>query len=174
MSINHITLMGTIARGPEFRMTPNGIPTASFSVAVVRPPRQEGGHEVTDYVRVVTWRALAERVRDMVVKDDLVTIEGRLTTRSYETQDGQRRKTIEVEASAVDAVRMGAKSAPTGRSASEGPTDEEWGAPPDDDFRDLEEAAPPPAARPAAARPAAPRPPAPVSPPPDLDDEIPF
>src|SRR3954469_23673606 len=99
MSINHITLMGMIARGPEFRMTPSGVASASFSVACVRPPRQEGGPEVTDYVRVITWRNLAERVRDSVSKDDLVTIEGRLTTRSYETNDGQRRKTIEIEAS---------------------------------------------------------------------------
>ena len=100
-----------------------------------------------------------------------MTIEGRLTTRSYETQDGQRRKTVEVEASAVDAVRIGAKSASGGQSASEGPTDEEWGAPPDDDFRDLEVAAPSPA--PVANRASA-RPPAPVTPPADLDDEIPF
>ena len=177
MSINHITLMGTIDRGPEFRMTPNGIPTASFSIAVVRPPRQEGGHEVTDYVRVTTWRALAERVRDTVAKDDLVTIEGRLTTRSYETQDGQKRKTIEVEASAVDPVRVGVKSAPSARSASEGPSDEEWGVPStgasvyEDDFRDLEQAAPPPA--PVAKR-ASVKPATPAMPPPDLDEDIPF
>ena len=172
MSINHITLMGTIARGPEFRMTPSGIASASFSVAVVRPPRQDGGPEITDYVRVITWRTLAERVRDSVSKDDLVTIEGRLTTRSYETNDGQKRKTIEVEASQVEPVRGGggqtaapAKSA----SANEGPSDEEWGAPPsDDDFRDLEAApAPAPAKRVTAKA-------APVAPPPDLDDEIPF
>jgi len=168
MSINHITLMGTIVRGPEFRMTPSGVASASFSIAVTRPPRQDGGPEVQDYVRVITWRQLAERVRDSVAKDDLVTVEGRLTTRSYETNDGQRRKTVEVEASQVEAVRgAGASKAPA-RSASEGRSDEEWGAPPDDDFRDLEAAPPPAPARRAPARQA------PSAPPPDLDDEIPF
>jgi single-strand DNA-binding protein len=169
MSINHITLMGTIVRGPEFRMTPSGVPSASFSVAVTRPPRQEGGPEITDYIRVITWRQLAERVRDAVAKDDLVTIEGRLSTRSYETNDGQRRKTIEVEASQVEPVGGAArKAAPARAGASEGPSDEEWGAPPDDDFRDLEAAPPPAPAKRATAKAA------PSAPPPDLDDEIPF
>lgn len=170
MSINHITLMGTVFKGPEFRMTPSGVASASMTLAVVRPPRQEGGHEVTDYVRVITWRQLAERVRDSVNKDDLVTVEGRLTTRSYETQDGQRRKTIEVEASGVESVRGGGKPASSGRSsgADDMPSDDMWGAPPEDDFRDLEAAPPAPARRAPSAKAA------PAAPPPDLDDEIPF
>ena len=171
MSINHITLMGAIVRGPEFRMTPNGVPTATFTVACTRPARQEGGNEATDYVRVVVWRNLAERLREGVNKGDLVVIEGQLRTRSYETNDGQRRKTIEVEASAVDAVRGGAKPSGGRGQAASGPSDEEWGPPPpDDDFGDL--AAPPPAAAPAPRRASAKA--APAAPPQDLDDEIPF
>ena len=143
MSINHITLLGAVARAPEFRMTQNGIAQLSFQVAVTRPPRQDGGHEVTDYVRVIAWRQLAERIRDSVSKDDLVTIEGQLRTRSYETQDGQRRKTIEVEAMQVELVGAAKKSGGSRRRDDDGPSDDEWGAPPDD-FGDL--AAPPPPA----------------------------
>jgi single-strand DNA-binding protein len=156
MSINHITLMGAIVRGPEYRMTPNGVPTANFSVAVTRPPRTEGGPEITDYVRVVTWRGVADRVNESVKKGDLVTIEGRLSTRSYETQDGQRRKTIEVEASNVEKVNLGGHAA-RASAPDEGPELDEF-----DDF---------PAPAPAATRKA----PAKQAPPPDdLDDEIPF
>lgn len=159
MGINHIALMGTIIRGPEFRMTPNGVPTANFSLAVTRPPRQDGGAEITDYVRVVIWRALAEKVNETVKKGDLVVVEGRLTTRSYE-KDGQRRKTIEVEASAVDPVKV-----PVGRAAQEAPESYEG-----DDFEDFETAAPAPAPAPRKA----PAPAKSAPPPADLDDEIPF
>jgi single-strand DNA-binding protein len=164
MGINHIALMGTIIRGPEFRMTPNGVPTANFSLAVTRPPRQDGGAEVTDYVRIVVWRNLAEKVNESVQKGDLVVVEGRLTTRSYETSDGQRRKTIEVEASAVDAVKV-----PTGRSAASAAEPwEEHG-----DVDDVEVSAPQAQSAPAPRR-AAPAPAKSAPPPADLDDEIPF
>ena len=158
MGINHITLMGNVARGPEYRMTPNGVPTCSFSVAVTRPPRQEGGAEITDYIRVVTWRNLAEKVNESIQKGDLITLEGRLQTRSYETQDGQRRKSIEIEASNVETVRTGAT--PAGGPQYEA-SDEEFG--------DFEAPAPAPRSTAPARRPA----PAPA-PAADLDDEIPF
>lgn len=159
MSMNHITLMGTIVRGPEFRMTPSGVPSCNLSVAVTRPARTEGGPEVTDYVRVIAWRTLAEKINESLQKGDLVVIEGRLTSRSYETQDGQRRKTVEVDASAIEAVRGGGKPA-SGKQTADMPDFE-------DDFSDFE--APP---APAPARKAAPSKPA--APAADLDDEIPF
>jgi single-strand DNA-binding protein len=147
MGINHITVMGHIARGPEFRMTPNGVPTCNFSLAVTRPPRQDGGAEITDYMRVVTWRQLAEKVNETVQKGALVVVEGRLTTRSYE-KDGQRRKTIEIEASAVSPVQGAAKVV----------------GEPEPEF----ESEPEPVSAAPARKPAAPPPAA------DLDDEIPF
>lgn len=156
MSMNHITLMGTIVRGPEHRMTPSGVPMATISLAVTRPPRQEGGPEVTDYVRVVAWRNLADKVQEAVAKGDLVVVEGRLSTRSYETQDGQRRKTIEVEASAVEKVGAGKAGAAQAASGEF-----------EDDFSDFDAPAPAaPARKSAASKPAAPAA--------DLDDEIPF
>lgn len=156
MGINHITLMGTIVRGPEYRMTPSGVATTNFSVAVTRPT--QSGNEATDYVRVVTWRNLAERVNESVKKGDLVVVEGRLTTRSWETPEGQRRKSVDIEASSVDPVRAGgAAPAMAGGEAFGG------------DFEDYETAGEPTPA-PAARRPA----PKPAQPPADLDDEIPF
>lgn len=112
MGINHITLVGEITRKPELRYTPNGIPTASFQVAVKRPPRQEGQtYDVTDYVKIVTWRKLAETIGEALNKGDLVSVEGRLRTSTMETPDGQRRKLIEVDALNVEAIRGGAPRA---------------------------------------------------------------
>lgn len=107
MGINHITLVGNMVRNPEMRYTPNGIPTTQFTLAVTRPPRQEGQtSEVTDYIRVVTWRKLAETVNEQVKKGDVVSVEGRLLTRTYE-QDGQRKKVVEVEAQSAEVIRVG-------------------------------------------------------------------
>lgn len=109
MGINHITLVGEIVRKPEMRYTPNGIPTTQFQVAVKRPPRQEGQtYDVTDYVKIVTWRKLAETVNETLDKGNLVSVEGRLRTSTYETPDGQRRKVVEVDALNVEAIRGGA------------------------------------------------------------------
>lgn len=168
MSINHISLIGIVSRGPEFRMTPSGHPNLTFTVAVSRPARADGSAGPVDYVRVVAWRALAERLKDSLHKDDLVVVEGRLTTRSYETPDGQRRKIVEVEASHA-APLPAAGGQPTSRASSVSEPD---GPIYDDDFT---ESAPPPAATPqsAAARRPAPRP-APTPAAQDFDDEIPF
>lgn len=117
MGINHVTLVGTLVRNPEMRYTPNGIPTTQFSIAVTRPPRQEAqSHDVIDYVKIVTWRKLAETVNETIKKGDFVSVEGRLLTRSYE-KDGQRRKTVEVEAQGVEAIRTAAASSGERESA---------------------------------------------------------
>ncbi len=121
MGINHITLVGEVIRKPELRVTPNGIHTANFEISVKRPPRQEGQtYDVTDSFKVVTWRKLAETINETLSKGDLVSVEGRLHTRSFETPDGQRRKVIEVDALNVETIRGGApRAAETGESEYE-------------------------------------------------------
>lgn len=112
MGINHITLVGEVVRKPELRFTPNGIPTASFQISVKRPPRQEGQtYDVSDTFKVVTWRKLAETIGESLSKGDLVSVEGRIHTRSIETPEGQRKKLVEVDALSVEAIRTGAPSA---------------------------------------------------------------
>jgi single-strand DNA-binding protein len=170
MGINHITLMGTVSRAPEFRMTPDGVANLTFTVQVQRPARPDGTPGASDYIRVKAWRALAERLKDTLHLDTLVVVEGRLTARSYEGQDGQRKKVVEVEATSASPVGAAAPVAAPARS-----TPREPDGPIYDDFADLESAGPPPAAtRPQGQRPAPSRPQqAPVSAP-DFDDEIPF
>lgn len=108
MGINHITLIGRVEKAPELRYTPNGVPLINMRIAVTRPPREgSSGNEVTDYFNVVAWRKLAEQAAESLKKGSLVSVEGRLLTRTHETPDGQRRKVVEVEAQALETLQAG-------------------------------------------------------------------
>lgn len=111
--LNRIILIGRLTRDPEMRYVPSGHPVASFSLAVDRPFANQQGERETDFIDIVAWRKLAEQVSQHLSKGRLVAVEGRLQIRSYETQDGQKRKVAEVVA---DAVRFLDRKA-TGASA---------------------------------------------------------
>ena len=101
-SFNQVTLMGNLTRDPELRTTPNGQSVCSFSLALNRSYKGSDGNwqEATDYVDVVAWGPLGERVNQYVAKGRPVLVSGRLQSRSWE-QDGQKRSKVEVVASDV-------------------------------------------------------------------------
>lgn len=99
--LNRIILIGRLTRDPELRYVPSGQPVASFTLAVDRPFVNQQGERGTDFIDIVAWRRLAEQVTQHLSKGRLVAVEGRLQIRSYETQDGQKRKVAEVVADAV-------------------------------------------------------------------------
>ncbi|HEY6102113.1 MAG TPA: single-stranded DNA-binding protein [bacterium] len=99
--LNRIILIGRLTRDPELRYVPSGQPVASFTLAVDRPFANQQGERQTDFIDIVAWRKLAEQVTQSLSKGRLVAVEGRLQIRSYETQDGQKRKAAEVVASDV-------------------------------------------------------------------------
>ena len=74
---------------------------ASFTLAVDRPFQNQQGNRETDFIDVVAWRKTAEQVSQYLTKSRMVAVEGRLQIRSYETQDGQKRKVAEVVADGV-------------------------------------------------------------------------
>lgn len=99
--LNRIILIGRLTRDPELRYIPSGQPVASFTLAVDRPFVNQQGERGTDFIDIVAWRRLAEQVTQHLSKGRLVAVEGRLQIRSYETQDGQKRRVAEVVADAV-------------------------------------------------------------------------
>ncbi len=99
--LNRIILIGRLTRDPELRYVPSGQPVAGFTLAVDRPFVNQQGERATDFIDIVAWRRLAEQVTQHLSKGRLVAVEGRLQIRSYETQDGQKRKVAEVVADAV-------------------------------------------------------------------------
>lgn len=120
--LNRIILIGRLTRDPELRYVPSGQPVASFTLAVDRPFVNQQGERATDFIDIVAWRRLAEQVTQHLSKGRLVAVEGRLQIRSYETQDGQKRKVAEVVADAVRFLdRKGTATAPEPAAAPETP-----------------------------------------------------
>ncbi len=101
-SLNQVTLMGNLTRDPELRQTPNGQNVCSFSLALNRSYKDQSGEwqEATDYVDIVSWGPLAERVSQYMSKGRRCLVQGRLQSRSWE-QDGQKRNKVEVLANDV-------------------------------------------------------------------------
>jgi single-strand DNA-binding protein len=102
MTMSKIVLSGRVSRPPEKRFTPNGnIAVTEFSIAVQSPPRADGTSE-TSFVKVITWRDLAERCEKEIKKGDLVAVEGRLQIDNYTNQEGQKKRQAEIEAQNVE------------------------------------------------------------------------
>lgn len=101
-SVNQVILMGNLTRDPETRQTPNGQSVTSFSLALNRSYKDQSGEwqEATDYIDVVAWGPLGERVAQYVTKGRRVLVQGRLQSRAWE-QDGQKRSKVEVQANDV-------------------------------------------------------------------------
>ena len=94
--------MGNLTRDPELRQTPTGQTVTNFSLALNRSYKDNSGEwqEVTDYVDIVCWGPLAERVAQYMSKGRRCLVQGRLQCRSWE-QEGQKRSKVEVLANDV-------------------------------------------------------------------------
>lgn len=124
-SLNQVTLMGNLTRDPELRQTPTGQNVTSFSLALNRSYKDSSGEwqEVTDYIDIVCWGPLAERVAQYLSKGRRCLVQGRLQSRSWE-QDGQKRSKVEVLANDVtflDSRGGGEDAGDSGSSSSAAP-----------------------------------------------------
>ena len=108
-SFNQVILMGNLTRDPELRQTPNGQNVCSFSLALNRSYKGADGswQEATDYIDVVAWGPLGERVAQYLSKGRPCLVNGRLQSRSWE-QEGQKRSKVEVVAQDVTFLGGGA------------------------------------------------------------------
>ena len=97
-SINRVFLIGHLGGDPEARYTKTGRPVASFSVATNESWKQPGGQraEHTEWHSLVAWDKLAEFAQQYLYKGQLVSVEGRIHTRQWETKEGKSGKTAEI------------------------------------------------------------------------------
>ncbi len=100
-----ITVVGNVAGPPRHRTTPAGVPVADFRIAAT-PRRLDRaantwGDGETLWFGVTVWRALADHCATSLKKGDRVVVAGRLTTRSWEVEGGERRSGLEVDATSV-------------------------------------------------------------------------
>jgi single-strand DNA-binding protein len=116
--------MGNLTRDPELRQTPSGQNVCSFSLALNRSYRDANGEwqEATDYVDIVAWGPLGERVSQYLNKGRRCLVQGRLQSRSWE-QDGQKRSKVEVLAN--DVTFLDGRGDNAGASSSNESTSEE-------------------------------------------------
>lgn len=112
-SLNKVFLMGNLTRDPELRYTPNGSAVASFGLAVNRKYKQgEVVKDETCFVDITVWGKQAENCAEYLSKGRGVLIEGRLSYRSWETDEGQKRSKLDVVANNVQFLqRAGEKAA---------------------------------------------------------------
>ena len=103
--MNRATIIGNLTKDPELRTTSSGVSVCTFTVAV---NRNFGERKEVDYLPVVTWRGLAENCAKFLGKGRKVGVSGRIQTRSYEGNNGERRYVTEIVADDVEFL------APTG------------------------------------------------------------
>jgi single-strand DNA-binding protein len=99
-SLNKATLIGNLGKDPEVRAIPSGAKVANFSIATTESYTGKDGQKVdkTEWHNIVMWRGLAEVAEKYLRKGSQVYIEGRLQTRSWDDQNGQKRYTTEIVA----------------------------------------------------------------------------
>lgn len=131
--LNRVILIGRLTADPELRHTPNGHTVANFTLAV---DRKFSKNSETDFIPCVAWRRLAEIINEYCHKGKLVSVEGSLQTRLYETTDGQKRKAYDVLVE--DLQMLGSPSGGGGGGQAQPAPQPSGGFPPVNDDLDID------------------------------------
>jgi len=99
--INNVVLTGRMTKDAELRYTGNGVPVATYTLAVNRTFASANGEKETDFINIVTFRKQAENLANYTKKGSLLGVVGRIQTRHYEGQDGKRVYVTEVVSESV-------------------------------------------------------------------------
>jgi single-strand DNA-binding protein len=123
MSLNKVMLIGNVGKDPEVRHLESGVPVVTIPIATTERYKDKNGEikEQTEWHNVVLWRVLAEFVEKYVHKGKQVYVEGKLRSRSWEDQSGQKRYTTEVIA---EVIRLLGRKSDTDQPGSGGTTTE--------------------------------------------------
>jgi single-strand DNA-binding protein len=102
-TLNKVMLIGRLGQDPEVKYTPSGAAVVTLSVATNTSYKDQDGkmQEQTEWNRVVAWRKTAENIGQYCKKGHRIYVEGKLTTRSWNDKDGNKRYTTEITADSV-------------------------------------------------------------------------
>jgi single-strand DNA-binding protein len=108
-SLNSVFLIGNLTRDPELKFVPGGTAVANLRLAVNERYRDSNGEmkDITCFLTVVVWGKLAESCSQYLSKGSPLFVEGTLQSRSWQTQDGQKRNVLEVRAKRVQFLGKG-------------------------------------------------------------------
>lgn len=114
-NLNKVFLMGNLTRDPELRYIPSGAAVTTFDLACNRIYTAQSGEKKKDtcFIRIVAWGKIAEVCGEYLSKGNPVFVEGRLQSRNWVGQDGQKRFTIEVVANNVQFLKPKSQSGPS-------------------------------------------------------------
>ena len=142
--LNVCALQGRLARDPELRQTTNGKSVATFTLAVDRGRKDASGRSLTDWVPIIAWEQRADFAYKWLTKGQMVTVDGRLQSRTYQAKDGTSRTVLEVVANNINF--WGGKADGTGQTSPAPVGQPRVGAPapaysqgPGDDFALIED-----------------------------------
>jgi single-strand DNA-binding protein len=96
---NTVTIIGNVTRDPEIRFTSSGIPVCEFGLAWNL--RKQNGEDEAMFFNVTCWRSLAENVSESIEKGTRVIVTGRMNWRSWETEAGEKRNVVDIQAEEV-------------------------------------------------------------------------
>ncbi len=102
--MNVVVLVGRLVADPELKYTPNGVAVCQLRIAVDRRFKNESGERESDFFDVVAWRQSAEFAANYLTKGRLIAVHGRLQSRSWVQQDGQKRSKVEVVADNIQGL----------------------------------------------------------------------
>ena len=101
--MNSVTLVGRLTKNPELKQTQSGLSTCTFSLAVNRPfTNKQTGQREADFIQCVVWNKQAENLCKYQTKGSQIALSGRIQTRNYENQQGQRVYITEVVADNIE------------------------------------------------------------------------
>lgn len=118
--INNVVLVGRLTKDPDLRYTANGTGVSTFTLAVNRNFTNQSGNREADFINCVIWRKQAETLANYARKGTLLGVTGRIQTRSYENQQGQRVYVTEVVAENFQLLES--RSAAESRNANQSNT----------------------------------------------------
>ena len=123
-SLNKVQLIGNLTREPELRYTTGGTPVVTFGLATNKSWKDKEGNmkENAEFHNVVAWNKMAEICQQLLAKGMKVYIEGSLTTRSWEAEDGSTRYKTEVRVN--DMILLDSKGKHGGGTAEAAPEQE--------------------------------------------------
>ncbi len=94
--MNNVTLVGRLTAEPEVKETSDGICRTSITVAISRDYKNSDGIYEADFIKCVLWNGIASATRDYCHKGDVVGIKGKLQSRTYETDNNEKKYVTEV------------------------------------------------------------------------------
>ncbi|GAB5552625.1 MAG: single-stranded DNA-binding protein [Saprospiraceae bacterium] len=124
--VNRVILVGNLGKDPEIRTLENGAKVAKFSIATNENYKDKSGQwqTQTEWHDIVAWRSLAERAESSLEKGAAVYLEGKLSTRTWQDQNGNNRRTTEVVANYFRIINRQSSGASGGGNTFPGANDE--------------------------------------------------